>query len=150
MGLDGEEKGTDKNKNNNNNNNNINNKKTPHRTWCCDVLRPNHNTLYAHTSSLPSFPYFLLSFLRTHIHKLWVRPTYNDRKYILQAKDWVPAGMADLCKGDEATGVEFVALVHINTAEGCFDVGHGGDTIERPDRGRFRHSPGHSVVGRLS
>lgn len=58
--------------------------------------------------------------------------------------------MADLCKGDKATGVEFVALVHVDTAEGCFDVGHGGDAIERPDRGRFRHSPGHSEASLLS
>lgn len=70
--------------------------------------------------------------------------------YILQAKDRVSARMADLCKGDKATRVEFVALVHVDTAEGCFDIGHGGDAIKRPDRGRFRHSPGHSEAGLLS
>lgn len=66
-----------------------------------------------------------------------------ERRGDLQAKDWVSTRMAHLGKRDKAAREELIALVHIDTTERGLDIGHGRDAVKGPDRGRFRHSPGH-------
>ena len=51
--------------------------------------------------------------------------------------------MAHLGERDEAAREELVALVHVDTAKCGLDIGHGRDAVKGPNRGRFRHSPGH-------
>src|SRR5690349_24636174 len=58
----------------------------------------------------------------------------------LQTKDRVATGVSNFGKGDKTPRVQLIALVHVYTPEGRFDIRHCRDAVERPDGGRLGHS----------